>query len=118
MNKIFTTGTFDVLHYGHINLLKRASKYGTLIVGLNVTKNGKPTYYSYAERKKMLESIKYVSKVVPIKEQKDKFRYLKQSDLFIIGDDYKGYKDIAEIEKYCKITAKLHPFAKNVKKIS
>ena len=103
MNRVFTTGTFDVLHYGHINLLKRASKYGQVTVGLNVTKNGKPTYYSYKDRKAMLEAIKYVNKVVPIKEQKDKFNYLKKCDLFIIGDDYKGYNDIPEIQKYCKV---------------
>lgn len=101
--KVFTTGTFDVLHYGHINLLRRAAKYGKLTVGLNVTKNGKPTYYSYEERKKMLQAIKYVDKVVPIKEQEDKYKYLKKSDLFIVGDDYKGYKDIPEIEVVCNV---------------
>ena len=98
---VFTTGTFDVLHYGHINLLKRCK--GELWVGLNVTKNGKPTYYSYKERKKMLESIKYVSKVVPIRTQKDKFKYLKKADVFYIGDDYKGYSDIDDIKRYCKV---------------
>lgn len=102
--KVFTTGTFDVLHYGHINLLKRAKELGDyLIVGLNVTKNGTPTYYSYEERKKMLEAIKYVDEVVPINEQKDKFEYLEQVDIFAIGSDYKGFSDIGDIEKYCKV---------------
>lgn len=42
--KVFTTGTFDTLHYGHINLLKKAKEMGKyLIVGLNETKNGNPT---------------------------------------------------------------------------
>ena len=92
-----------MLHYGHINLLKKAAEKGILIVGLNVTKNGKPTYYSYEERKKMLEAIKYVDKVVPITTQKDKFKYLKEVDLFVIGSDYIGYDDIPEIEKYCPV---------------
>jgi len=103
---VFTTGTFDVLHYGHINLLKRAkkkAKKGTLIVGLNVTKNGKPTYYSFKERKKMLEAIKYVDMVVPIKKQKDKYKWLKKADLFVIGSDYKGFDDIEQIKKFCKV---------------
>ena len=102
---VFTTGTFDVLHYGHINLLKKASEKGVVIVGLNVTKNGKPTYYTYNERKLMLEALRYVDVVVPIEKQEDKFKYIKQyeCDLFIIGSDYIGYKDIPEIEKLCKV---------------
>lgn len=101
---VFTTGTFDVLHYGHINLLKKAKEKGdTLIVGLNVMKNGKPTYYSYEDRKRMLEAIKYVDGVVPINKQDDKFIYLKQADLFIVGSDYIGYDDIQIIERYCKV---------------
>lgn len=104
MKKVFTTGTFDVLHYGHINLLKKAKELGDyLIVGLNVTKNGKQTYYSYEERKNMLEAIKYVNEVVPINEQKDKFKYLEQANVFTVGSDYVGYEDIEEIRKYCKI---------------
>ena len=102
--KILSTGTFDVLHYGHINLLQKAKELGDyLIIGLNVTKNGKPTYYSYEDRKRMLEAIKYVDEVVPIYEQKDKFKYLEQVDIFAIGSDYIGFDDIKEIEKYAKV---------------
>ena len=102
--RVFTTGTFDVLHYGHINLLKRAKELGDyLIVGLNESKNGKPTYYTYEERAKILEAIKYVDEVVPIREQKDKFKYLAEADIFAIGSDYKGFDDIEEIEKYAKV---------------
>lgn len=102
MVKVFTTGTFDILHYGHINLLKRAKEMGDFLrVGLNVYKNGQPTYYSYEERAEMLKAIKYVDEVVPIREQKDKFQYM--TDIFVIGSDYKGYDDISEIEKYSKV---------------
>ena len=104
MIKVFTTGTFDVLHYGHINLLKKAKELGNyLVVGLNVTKNGNTTYYSYEERKKMLEAIKYVDEVVPIFTQKNKYKYLEESDIFAIGSDYIGFNDIKDIKEYCKV---------------
>ena len=104
IKRVFTTGTFDILHYGHINLLQNAKAQGDyLIVGLNTTKNGKETYYSYEERKKMLEAIKYVDCVVPIHNQNDKYYYLDNVDIFAIGSDYIGYDDIEEIEKYCKV---------------
>lgn len=102
MIKVFTTGTFDILHYGHINLLKKAKEFGDyLIVGLNVTKNGEETYYTFEERKRMLESIRYVDEVVPIYKQKDKYQYL--SDIFVIGSDYIGFDDIEEIKKYSQV---------------
>ena len=104
MIKVFTTGTFDILHYGHINLLKNAKQMGDyLIVGLNVNKNGKDTYYSYQERKSILESIKYVDEVIPINKQEDKYLILKDIDIFAIGSDYIGYKDIDEISKYAEV---------------
>lgn len=102
--KILTTGTFDVLHYGHIKLLERAKSLGDyLVVGLNVTKNGQQTYYSYEERKLILQALKYVDEVVPIYKQEDKYKYLKEVDLFVIGSDYIGYEDIEKIKKYCDV---------------
>ena len=104
MVKVFTTGTFDVLHYGHINLLKEAKALGDyLIVGLNVTKNGNKTYYSYENRERMLKAIKYVDEVVPILQQQDKYKYLEAIDIFAIGSDYVGYKDIERINKKAKV---------------
>lgn len=101
---VFTTGTFDVLHYGHIRLLKKAREMGTyLIVGLNETKNGKDTYYSYEEREEMLKSIEYVDEVVKISKQEDKFKYLLDVDIFVCGEEYRDYPDVKEIEKYCKV---------------
>jgi len=57
MIKVITYGTFDLLHYGHINLLKRAKELGDyLIVGLSTNEfneiKGKKCYFSYEERKK------------------------------------------------------------------
>lgn len=104
MKKIFTTGTFDILHYGHINFLKKAKSLGDyLIVGVNINPSGKTPYYSYEERKLILESIIYVDEVVPLYSQEDKYNYLKDVDLFACGEEYQGYYDIPIIEKYCPV---------------
>lgn len=106
MKTVFTTGTFDLLHFGHINLLKRAKALGDyLIVGLNAKPDGKTPINSPEERKYILEAIKYVDEVIILTSQEDKFNRLKQGDIdiFAIGSDYKGYKDIAEIEKYAEV---------------
>ena len=71
MKKVITYGTFDLLHYGHINLLRRAKALGDyLVVGLstdefNWNEKQKKCYFTYEERKAMLEAIRYVDLVVP-----------------------------------------------------
>jgi glycerol-3-phosphate cytidylyltransferase len=108
MKRIITYGTFDILHYGHINLIKRARELGDyLIVALssdefNQLKN-KKSYYSYETRKTMLESIRYVDLVIPENtwEQKkdDVIKYA--ADIFVIGDDWKGKFDF--LKEYCDV---------------
>ena len=74
MKKVITYGTFDLLHAGHINILRRARELGDyLIVVLstdefNAIKN-KKAYYSYEDRKLILEAIRYVDEVVPVTEE-------------------------------------------------
>ncbi len=74
MKRIITYGTFDLLHYGHINLLKRAKALGDyLVVGLstdefNQREKNKHCYFSYEQRKALLESIRYVDLVIPGKQ--------------------------------------------------
>ena len=71
MKRILTYGTFDLLHYGHIELLRRARELGDyLVVGLstdefNCNEKKKQSYYDYETRKKMLESVRYVDLVIP-----------------------------------------------------
>ena len=65
MRKILTYGTYDILHRGHINLLRRAKERGDyLIVGISTDEfnaiKGKKSYYDYETRKMMLEAIRYV----------------------------------------------------------
>ena len=70
MKRVITYGTYDLLHYGHIALLKRARALGDfLMVALSSDEfnagKGKQAYFSYEERKVMLEAIRYVDLVVP-----------------------------------------------------
>lgn len=71
MKRIITYGTFDLLHYGHINLLRRAKSLGDyLIVALstdefNLNKKNKICYFEYEKRKSLLEAVRYVDLVIP-----------------------------------------------------
>lgn len=108
MNKVITYGTFDLLHYGHILLLKRARELGDhLTVALstdefNQLKN-KMAYFSYNERKMMLEAIKYVDLVIPEEkweQKKEDIQNLK-INTFVMGNDWKGKFD--ELKEYCNV---------------
>ncbi|MBJ7694916.1 glycerol-3-phosphate cytidylyltransferase [Weissella confusa] len=101
MKRVITYGTFDMLHYGHINLLRRAKELGDyLIVVLstdefNWDEKGKKTYFSYQQRKQLLEAIRYVDLVIPEQswEQKITDVDLYKVDTFVMGDDWKGEFD-------------------------
>lgn len=100
MRRVITYGTFDLLHYGHINLLRRAKALGDyLVVGLSTDSfnkaKGKTSYFSYEQRKLLLESIRYVDLVIPEdswEQKRDDIRAY-QIDTFVIGDDWKGKFD-------------------------
>ena len=104
MRRVITYGTFDLLHYGHIHLLRRARALGDyLIVGLSTDDfnriKGKTSYFSYNERKILLESIRYVDLVIPEErwEQKIEDIHLYHADVFVMGDDWKGkFDDLRE----------------------
>lgn len=101
MRRVITYGTFDLFHYGHINLLKRAKEQGDyLIVGLstdefNWNSKNKKCYFSYEERKSILESVLYVDLVIPEEnwEQKVKDIELYHVDTFVMGNDWEGEFD-------------------------
>lgn len=104
MKKVITYGTFDLLHYGHINLLQRAKALGDyLIVALstdefNSKEKNKITYFSYEERKRLLEAIRYVDLVIPEQNWEQKISDVKEFkvDTFVMGDDWKGKFDFSE----------------------
>lgn len=104
MKKVITYGTFDLLHYGHINLLRRAKSLGDyLIVGLstdefNNTKKNKESYFDYENRKSLLDAVKYVDLVIPEENWEQKVSDIQKYnvDIFVIGDDWKGKFDYLE----------------------
>lgn len=110
MKRIITYGTFDLLHYGHINLLKRARQLGDyLIVGLstdefNEIEKNKKSYFTYDERKALLEAIRYVDLVIPEENwnQKRNDIHMWNADVFVIGDDWKGDFDFLK-EEGCEV---------------
>lgn len=108
MKKIITYGTFDLLHYGHISLLKRAKELGDyLIVALSTDEfnaiKGKKAHFSYEERKVILEAIKYVDEIIPENQWEQKINDVREHnvDIFVIGDDWKGEFDF--LKEYCDV---------------
>lgn len=109
MKKVITYGTFDLLHYGHINLLQRAKELGDyLIVALstdefNTKEKNKKTYFTYEERKRLLEAIRYVDLVIPEANWEQKIQDVKEykADIFVIGDDWEGKFDF--LKGYCDV---------------
>src|SRR5699024_9625830 len=108
MKKIITYGTYDVLHAGHITLLIRAKKLGYhLIVSISTDKfnemKGKQEYYSFEQRKAMLEAVKYVDEVIPEDSWEQKADDIKKYDIdiLVMGDNWKGKFD--ELEELCEV---------------
>jgi len=108
MKKVITYGTFDLLHYGHINLLKRAKSLGDyLIVALSTDEfnleKGKVCYFKYEERKKLLEAIRYVDLVIPENSWEQKINDVLEFKIntFVMGDDWTGKFDF--LKEYCEV---------------
>ncbi|KRN93263.1 glycerol-3-phosphate cytidylyltransferase [Pediococcus stilesii] len=108
MTRVITYGTFDLLHKGHVRLLKRAKALGdhlTVCVStdeFNAIK-GKKAYTSFEDRKYILEAIKYVDEVIPEENWDQKINDVKEHniDIFVMGDDWKGQFDF--LSDYCKV---------------
>ena len=109
MKRVITYGTFDLLHYGHINLLRRAKALGDyLIVVLstdefNWNEKHKKCYFSYEIRKQLLEAIRYVDLVIPEENWDQKITDVQEYhvDTFVMGDDWKGKFDF--LKPYCEV---------------
>jgi glycerol-3-phosphate cytidylyltransferase len=108
MKKVITYGTFDLIHRGHINMLRRAKAMGDyLIVALSTDEftagKGKQVYYTYEERKQILEAIKYVDEVIPETCWEQKIDDVRRHHVavFVIGEDWTGKFDF--LAPYCEV---------------
>jgi len=108
MKKVITYGTFDLIHHGHINILRRAKALGDyLIVALSTDEfnagKGKQAYYTYEERKLILEAIKFVDEVIPETRWEQKIDDVVKHgvSVFVIGDDWTGKFDF--LKPYCEV---------------
>lgn len=112
MKTVITYGTFDLLHYGHIEVLRRAKELaegGKLIVAvstdeLNWEYKKKKSHQPYEIRKRNVEALRYVDLVIPEAEwetqkRSDVKKY--NVDLFVIGDDWKGEFDF--LKEFCEV---------------
>lgn len=109
MKKVITYGTFDMLHYGHINLLRRAKELGDYLVVVlstdefNWNMKQKKCYFTYEERKMVLEAIKYVDEVIPENNWEQKVTDVQENDIdvFVMGNDWEGKFDF--LKDYCEV---------------
>ena len=109
MRKVITYGTFDLLHAGHINLLRRAKELGDYLIVVvstdefNWNEKQKKCYFSYEKRKQLLEAIRYVDLVIPEENWEQKRTDVKEYhvDTFVMGDDWKGKFDF--LKDYCEV---------------
>lgn len=106
--RVLTYGTFDYLHIGHINILKRAKDLGNyLVVGLSTDEfnrlKKKQSHSTYAERKVIVEAIRYVDLVIPEGTWEQKVTDIKEQniDIFVMGDDWAGKFDF--LKEHCEV---------------
>lgn len=110
IRRVLTYGTFDLLHYGHIRLLRRAAALGDyLVVALSTDEfnagKGKQSFYSYGARKEMLEAVRYVDLVIPEENWEQKVDDIKNYniDVVVMGGDWAGSPRFDYLKDYCEL---------------
>ena len=110
LKRVLTYGTFDLFHYGHVRLLKRASELGDyLIVALSTDDfnkgKGKDSFYSYGVRKEILEACRYVDLVIPENnwDQKKIDIETYKVDVVVMGSDWEGDERFEQLRSLCEV---------------
>jgi len=106
---VITFGTYDILHCGHIKILKRAAEFGDrLVVGvstdaLNFSKKGRNPVYSENERREIISSLRFVDEVFFEESLELKREYIlrHKADILVMGDDWEGKFDM--FSDICKV---------------
>lgn len=110
MKRVLTYGTFDLLHFGHIEILRRSKELGDyLIVAVSTDEfndiKGKKAYHNYETRKKMLEAVRYVDLVIPENNWKQKrddvINY--KVDKVVMGSDWEGNENFECLKDICEV---------------
>lgn len=107
MKNVFITGSFDLLHSGHVTFLKETSKFGKLYVGIGSDKSigilkNRPTINSEQERLFMVKAIRYVEDAW-INKGIGNFDFMEDFkegffDVFVVNED----QDFIEKREFCK----------------
>jgi glycerol-3-phosphate cytidylyltransferase len=110
VTRVLTYGTFDLLHHGHVRLLKRAKALGDfLVVAVSTDEfndgKGKKAYYDYETRKEIVEAIRYVDMVIPEYSWDQKIDDVKRYDIDIVvmGDDWAHSDRFDYLKEYCQL---------------
>ena len=103
----YLSGTFDLFHIGHLNMLRRAKQYcDYLVVGVHkdASHKGKTAFIPFEERVDIVRNVKYVDQVIA-SEPEDSDVWTKgivKYDFLFVGSDYKGTERFDRYEKYFK----------------
>ncbi len=99
----FLSGTFDLFHVGHLNLLMRAKQYcDYLTVGVHPagsSHKNKPVFVPLEERMRIVAAVKYVDRVVVTLDEDDDMYFREPYDMLFVGSDYKGTPRFERYEK-------------------
>lgn len=110
MRRVLTYGTFDLLHHGHIRILRRAKALGDyLVVAVSTDEfnegKGKHSVHDYATRKEIVEAIRYVDLVIPEKSWEQKLDDVKRYDIDVVvmGDDWADSDRFDYLKAHCEL---------------